>query len=129
MPRMINASSSRIGTSFAEIGRNPRAAIPSWPLPAAPNAYACAVRAIARSAVPPSVLSTARSAHIRASSGWPDITIQLAKEVAARAPDLPLAVSIVGLPGGLQAIPGAGRTHEQTQQTGQGVAASALALT
>ena len=50
MPRMMRASVSDTGTSFPEAGRKSSTASPSGLRPAAAKPYACAVRAMARSA-------------------------------------------------------------------------------
>ena len=73
--------------------------------------------------------ATARSAHTSAWSGRPDMTIQLANDVAARAPIQPFALWIMGLPRSEQAILGTGRSGEDSKKSGQGVATSAGRLT
>ena len=86
MPRMIRASVAAACTSFPDAGSKASAASPSGLRPAADIAKACATRARVCSADPGRVPSTARSAHMSAWSERPEMTIQFASDVAARAP-------------------------------------------
>ena len=82
----MRTSSSDMEASCPETGRNPSTANPSALRLAAAKAYACAIRATALPAESGGVAPTARPAHMSANSGRPEMTIQLASEVAACPP-------------------------------------------